>query len=133
MGEPLPPKGLIGHQINNPICLQCAEASVQTFLELLDFVISLVVSEGEGVHSDLDTFGLELLNAALNAGGPGLVMSNEAVLQLLRQEVWGALALAACRPNLATLSQACQVSTLLHLEFSLLAIGRGLLSFRRPH
>jgi hypothetical protein len=86
---------------------------MQTFLELLDFVISLVATEGESLHMDLDTFGLELLNVALSAGGPSLIRQ-EAVLQLLRQEVWGALALAACRPNLATLTEACQVSAPVH-------------------
>ena len=35
---------------------------------------------------------------------------HEALLLLLRQDVWGALAMAACRPNLAALSHACQVS-----------------------
>ncbi len=82
---------------------------LQTFLDLLEFVISLMVSEGEGVHTDLDTFGLELINVALNAGGSAFCR-HDSLLQLLRQDVWGAIALAACRSNLATLSQACQVA-----------------------
>ena len=58
--------------------------------------------------ADLDIFGLELMNVALNVGGSALGR-HRALLQLLRQDVWAALALAACRPNLATLSHACQV------------------------
>ena len=81
---------------------------LHTFLDLLEFVISLMVSEGEGVHTDLDIFGLELMTVALNSGG-ACFGRHPALLQLLRQDVWAALALAACRPNLATLSQACQV------------------------
>ena len=34
---------------------------------------------------------------------------HDALLVLLRQDVWGALAMAACRPNLAALSHANQV------------------------
>lgn len=81
---------------------------LQTFLDLLEFVISLITSEGEGVHTDLDSFGLELMNVALNVGG-SVFGRHEPLLQLLRQDVWAAIALAASRPNLATLSQACQV------------------------
>lgn len=40
---------------------------------------------------------------------------HEALLLLLRQDIWGALAMAACRPNLAALSHACQVRRLSHL------------------
>ena len=39
---------------------------------------------------------------------------HEALLLLLRQDIWGALAMAACRPNLAALSHACQVRRLSH-------------------
>ncbi|CAL8465729.1 g5265 [Coccomyxa elongata] len=91
------------------------EVGLQTFLDLLEFVISLMVSEGEGVHTDLDTFGLELINVALNAGGSAFGR-HDSLLQLLRQDVWGAIALAACRPNLATLSQACQVALSLYVH-----------------
>lgn len=38
---------------------------------MLGFIISLINSDGEGVHSDLNVFGLELMNVALNSGGPG--------------------------------------------------------------
>ncbi|KAK9918480.1 hypothetical protein WJX75_004379 [Coccomyxa subellipsoidea] len=88
---------------------KATEVGLQTFLDLLEFVISLMVSEGEGVHTDLDIFGLELMTVALNSGG-ACFGCHPALLQLLRQDVWAALALAACRPNLATLSQACQVA-----------------------
>ena len=30
-----------------------------------------VATEAEGVHTDLNEFGLELMNVALNAGGAG--------------------------------------------------------------
>ena len=49
---------------------------------------------------------------------------HEALLLLLRQDIWGALAMAACRPNLAALSHACQVCSL--------ALGEACL-FNRLH
>jgi hypothetical protein len=33
--------------------------------------VSLVASDAEGVHTDLNEFGLEAMNVALNAGGAG--------------------------------------------------------------
>ena len=141
-------------------------------MDLLEFIGSLIMSEGEGIHLGLDIFGLGILQAALNAGAQALarwdsgralhapvqlfryaiwftqmistlvhllgaiaacclclagdsavaimhsawcsmwecLCRHEALLLLLRQDVWGALAMAACRPNLAALSHACQVS-----------------------
>ncbi len=39
---------------------------------MLGFIISLINSDGDqGVHADLNVFGLELMNVALNSGGPG--------------------------------------------------------------
>jgi hypothetical protein len=57
---------------------------LQTFVDLLEFVASLVVSEGEGVHTDLDALGLELANAALCAGR-GAFARHPALLALTRQ------------------------------------------------
>jgi hypothetical protein len=57
---------------------------LQTFLDLLEFMLSLVTSEGEGVHTDLDALGLGLLNGALTAGGAALAQ-HPALLGLMRQ------------------------------------------------
>lgn len=40
-------------------------------VDILEFVVSYINSGAEGVHTDLNEFGLELMNVALNAGGPG--------------------------------------------------------------
>ena len=153
-------------------------------MDLLEFIGSLILSEGEGINLGLDIFGLSLLQAALNAGAQALARCaakpvqarsglllvthpcvqlavqdhgyhhrsslssrsehvlllgsitlhagecqnpyqhsagfliwacdcrHEALLLLLRQDIWGALAMAACRPDLAALSHACQVYSL---------------------
>ena len=49
-----------------------AEVGLQTFVDLLEFVGSLILSEGEGIHLGLDIFGLGLLQAALNSGAQAL-------------------------------------------------------------
>ena len=49
-----------------------AEVGLQTFVDLLEFIGSLIMSEGEGIHLGLDIFGLGLLQAALNAGAQAL-------------------------------------------------------------
>lgn len=41
-------------------------------MDLLEFIGSLIMSEGEGIHLGLDIFGLGLLQAALNAGAQAL-------------------------------------------------------------
>jgi hypothetical protein len=41
------------------------------------YLVSLIASDAEGVHTDLNEFGLEAMNIALNAGGAG---ENAAVL-----------------------------------------------------
>ncbi|EIE18029.1 Sec7-domain-containing protein, partial [Coccomyxa subellipsoidea C-169] len=128
-----------GKACNNTVLISacavgCAEVGLQTFLDLLEFVISLMhisagISRGTEARTlnhlfksaDLDIFGLELMNVALNVGGSALGRHG-ALLQLLRQDVWAALALAACRPNLATLSHACQVALSLYV-----ALGRRVL------
>ena len=52
--------------------LDVAEVGLQTFVDLLEFVGSLILSEGEGIHLGLDIFGLSLLQAALNTGAQAL-------------------------------------------------------------
>ena len=49
-----------------------AEVGLQTFVDLLEFIGSLIMSEGEGIHLGLDVFGLGLLQAALNSGAQAL-------------------------------------------------------------
>lgn len=44
---------------------------MECIAEILGFVISLINSVGETPHHELNVFGLELMNAALNAGGKG--------------------------------------------------------------
>lgn len=34
--------------------------------------MSLIASDSDGVHTDLNVFGLEAMNIALNAGGTGI-------------------------------------------------------------
>ena len=41
-------------------------------MDLLEFIGSLILSEGEGIHLGLDVFGLSLLQAALNTGAQAL-------------------------------------------------------------
>ena len=43
-------------------------------VELLGFEISLIKSGGEGVHTDLNVFGLDLLAATLTAGKSGNIL-----------------------------------------------------------
>lgn len=44
-------------------------------MDLLEFIGSLIMSEGEGIHLGLDIFGLGLLQAALNSGAQALSRS----------------------------------------------------------
>lgn len=39
--------------------------------EMLGQLVSLIASDAVGTHTDMDEFGLELMNAALYAGGSG--------------------------------------------------------------
>ena len=61
---------------------------------------------------------LSRLGAHYNALTQVCDCRHEALLLLLRQDIWGALAMAACRPNLAALSHACQVCSLARLSHS---------------
>lgn len=60
-----------------------------------------------------DTRGALLWHSAIMCGLTLMLWRflcrHDALLVLLRQDVWGALAMAACRPNLAALSHANQV------------------------
>ncbi len=46
---------------------------MESMVEVLAFIISLINSEGHGGHTDLIVFGLELMNMALTAGSAGLL------------------------------------------------------------
>eukprot|EP00884_Botryococcus_braunii_P022699 jgi/Botrbrau1/9112/Bobra.0305s0016.2 len=97
------------------------EHGLESVIEVLGFIISLINSDGEGVHSDLNVFGLDLMNVALNSGGPAFER-HEAIMNLMREEVWRALMSAARSPNLAAVSGAAQVAVGLYVH-----LGRALL------
>lgn len=40
-------------------------------LAICRYLVSLIASDADGVHTDLNEFGLEAMNVALNAGGLG--------------------------------------------------------------
>ena len=63
---------LPGFRPVNDSASNVAEVGLQTFVDLLEFVGSLILSEGEGIHLGLDIFGLSLLQAALNTGAQAL-------------------------------------------------------------
>mmetsp|Transcript_17390 Transcript_17390/g.52068 ORF Transcript_17390/g.52068 Transcript_17390/m.52068 type:complete len:1953 (-) Transcript_17390:228-6086(-) len=77
-------------------------------VDILKFIVSYVNSVSEGVHTDLNEFGLELMNVALNAGGPAFER-HPALMAILQEDLFVALSLAARAPNLACLSGSCQV------------------------
>lgn len=44
---------------------------LDSVVEVLGFIIGLINSDAQGQHSDLNTFGLELMTVALGSGGSG--------------------------------------------------------------
>ena len=50
-----------------------SEHGLESLIEILGFIIGLINSEGEGGQSDLNVFGLELMNVALSSGTSGEV------------------------------------------------------------
>lgn len=50
---------------------EAAAHGLEAITEMLAQLVSLIASEATGTHADIDEFGLELMNAALNAGGSG--------------------------------------------------------------
>jgi len=81
--------------------------------EALGFIVSLVASAGDGALADLNVLGLALLARALAAGG-GAFARHEALLALLREDAWAALAAAARGGGLAALAGACQAALALY-------------------
>lgn len=81
--------------------------------EALGFIVSLIASAGEGAHADLNVLGLGLLARALAAGGPAFAR-HEALLALLREEAWAALAAAARGGALPALAGTCQAALALY-------------------
>ena len=45
---------------------------LEAVAEMLGQIVSLIASDAVGTHTDMDEFGLDLMNAALNAGGSGV-------------------------------------------------------------
>lgn len=63
-------------------CIICHAGSerihgLDCLMELLGFEISLIKSGGEGVHTDLNVFGLDLLAATLSAGQSGMKQDDQ--------------------------------------------------------
>ena len=53
-------------------CTCWHQISVETVcLAICRYLVSLIASDADGVHTDLNEFGLEAMNVALNAGGAG--------------------------------------------------------------
>ncbi len=86
---------------------------LESVAEALGFIVSLVASAGDGALADLNVLGLALLARALAAGG-GAFGRHEALLALLREDAWAALAAAARGGGLATLAGACQAALALY-------------------
>ena len=86
---------------------------LESVAETLGFVVSLIASAGEGAHADLNVLGLGLLTRALAAGGAAFAR-HEALLALLREDAWAALAAAARTGGLPALAGACQAALALH-------------------
>ena len=84
-------------------------------VELLGFEISLIKSGGEGVHSDLNVFGLDLLAATLSAGKSAFAQ-HDMMMSLIREDLFQAILHLAKTSNLACLSGVCQVSLQLYVH-----------------
>lgn len=50
---------------------ESAGHGLESITEMLGQLVSLIALDAVGAHTDMDEFGLELMNAALNAGGSG--------------------------------------------------------------
>ena len=50
---------------------ELAGHGLDSIAEMLAQLVSLIASDPVGTHTDMDEFGLELMNAALNAGCSG--------------------------------------------------------------
>ena len=84
-------------------------------VELLGFEISLIKSGGEGVHNDLNVFGLDLLAATLTAGKSAF-SQHDMMMSLIREDLFQAILHLAKTSNLACLSGVCQVALQLYVH-----------------
>lgn len=84
-------------------------------MELLGFEISLIKSGGEGVHNDLNVFGLDLLAATLTAGKSAF-SQHDMMMSLIREDLFQAILHLAKTSNLACLSGVCQVALQLYVH-----------------
>ncbi len=84
-------------------------------VELLGFEISLIKSGGEGVHNDLNVFGLDLLAATLTAGKSAFAQ-HDMMMSLIREDLFQAVLHLAKTSNLACLSGVCQVALQLYVH-----------------
>ncbi len=84
-------------------------------VELLGFEISLIKSGGEGVHNDLNVFGLDLLAATLTAGKSAFAQ-HDMMMSLIREDLFQAILHLAKTSNLACLSGVCQVALQLYVH-----------------
>ncbi|KAL0041048.1 hypothetical protein WJX77_003321 [Trebouxia sp. C0004] len=84
-------------------------------VELLGFEISLIKSGGEGVHNDLNVFGLDLLAATLTAGKSAFAQ-HDMMMALIREDLFQAVLHLAKTSNLACLSGVCQVALQLYVH-----------------
>ena len=84
-------------------------------MELLGFEISLIKSGGEGVHNDLNVFGLDLLAATLSAGKSAFA-EHDMMMTLIREDLFQAIFHLAKTTNLACLSGVTQVALGLYVH-----------------
>ena len=84
-------------------------------IELLGFEISLIRSGNEGVHNDLNVFGLDLLAATL-AAGKSAFAQHDIMMSLIREDLFQAVFHLAKTSNLACLSGVTQVALGLYVH-----------------
>jgi brefeldin A-resistance guanine nucleotide exchange factor 1 len=87
---------------------------IDALCEVLSFVISFVSAPPSRQHTGLPAHGLDLVLAALHAGGPAMA-SHAPLISLLRQDLVKALFSAARGASLACLSGICQVALALYV------------------
>jgi brefeldin A-resistance guanine nucleotide exchange factor 1 len=86
---------------------------IESLCEVLSFVISFVAAPPSRQHTGLPAHGLDLVLAALHAGGAAIA-AHEPLIALLRQDLVKALFSAAKGASLACLSGICQVALALY-------------------
>lgn len=86
---------------------------IESLCEVLSFVISFVSAPPSRQHTGLPAHGLDLVLAALQAGGTAIA-AHEPLIALLRQDLVKALFSAARGASLSCLSGICQVALALY-------------------